>query len=200
MFHGHPPVCYSLLRFSLSPSSPRKLKLHRQLHSLTLCCRHHQPLVELGGREEVLYGGGGVVVERKQHIRQLFCLDDSIISFSGIRISIIILIIAFELTLQKITRQVWNWWLWTCLRWILELVFFFFIKIHLYCVTLSRGNRTWRDKVVIQTTCTLFERLSKNQTKENKFFISQVLDMKKVLPAKTEISILLIIYGEKWKC
>lgn len=74
------------------PSSLRKLKLHCQLHSLTLCYRHQQPGGE-GGR------------------RQLFCLDDSIIPFSGISISIIILIIAFD---PKITKQVWNWWQSAC--------------------------------------------------------------------------------------
>lgn len=90
MFHGHPAACFPSLRFSLSPSSQRKLKkLCCQLHSLTLCYRHHQPLVVAAAAAAAVVGG-------RQHTRQLFCLDDSIISFSGISISIIILIIAFD--------------------------------------------------------------------------------------------------------
>lgn len=79
MFHGHPAACFPLLRFSHSLPSPRKLQLRCQLHSLTLCYRHHQPLAA-----------------ERRHIRQLFCLDDSIIPFSGISITIIILIIVFD--------------------------------------------------------------------------------------------------------
>lgn len=67
MFHGHPAACFPLLRFSLCLSSPRKLKLHNCTHS-------HSATI----------------------IRQLFCLEDSIIPFSGISSSIIILIIAFD--------------------------------------------------------------------------------------------------------
>lgn len=69
-----PPCCllHSAQVLPFSPS-PRNLKIHCQLHSLTLCYNHHhQPLKE----------------------KQLFCLDDSIFPFGGI--SIIILITAFD--------------------------------------------------------------------------------------------------------
>lgn len=66
------------------------------------------------------------------HIRQLFCLDDSIIPFSGISISIIILIIAFDpknyqtsLKLMPISLSAANSWA--------------FKKIRLHCITLNHA-------------------------------------------------------------
>lgn len=60
-------------------------------------------------------GGGG-----RQHIRQLFCLEDSFIPFSGISSSIIILIIAFDpknyqtsLKLMTISLSATNSWAFT---------------------------------------------------------------------------------------
>lgn len=84
-----PPCCLlpsaQIQPFSLLPEEAQKTLLSIAL-SYTLLPSSSAISGGSGGG-----GGGG-----RQHTRQLFCLDDSIIPFSGISISIIILIIAFD--------------------------------------------------------------------------------------------------------
>lgn len=82
MFHGHPAASLTPLRLSRSSTFPEEAPAPL---SIALTCTRLPSSSAISRRR-----GGG------ERIRQLFCFDDSIIPFSGISISIIILIIAFD--------------------------------------------------------------------------------------------------------